>query len=187
MKKVIFVTGFKGSRSDCFLLKLLLKKDFEVLYFDYDTSFNERIETIANQLKKFIEKIKLKKSEKLSIVGFSMGGLVAEYYLKFSDKKNIDKFITICSPFKGTPWASIFFKKRKGIKEIKEDSLFLKKLNKKKLKGIKQKSIYSEEDFIVPGESGKRGRKTKKSFFFFHPLAPSWPPIISEVKKFLKS
>ena len=185
-KKVIFISGFNGNKYDAFLIKLFLRKRFKIIYFNHNMSFGKiKIERFAKQLKKFIDKLKLEKGEKISIIALSVGGLIAEYYLKFIDNKKVDKLITLCSPFKGSPLASIFFKERKGMREIQKHSTFLKKLNKKKLKRVKQESIYCEEDFVVPGKSGKYS-KSKKSFFFIHIIIHFWPPTIFEIKRFLE-
>ena len=165
-----------------------MQKDFKFYYFKFKNKFGQRkIETLAEELKTFIDNLNLKKGEKISIIAFSVGGLISEYYLKFIDNKQVDKIITICSPFKGTPWASIFFKKRIGMRELQERSIFLKKLNKEKMpRTIKQESIWDEEDFIVPHKLAKQG-KAKRTLFFLHPLIEFWPPTILEIKKFLQS
>lgn len=185
-KKVIFISGFNGHKYDSFLINLFLKNKFKIIYFNHNMSFGKiKIERFAKQLKKFIDKLRLEKGEKISIIALSVGGLIAEYYLKFIDNKKVDKLIALCSPFKGTPWASIFFKERKGMLEIQKHSVFLRKLNKKKLRKVKQESIYCEEDFVVPGKSGKYP-KSKKSFFFIHIIIQYWPPAILEIKRFLE-
>ena len=182
MKKVIFISGFLGGKTDILLFKPLLK-DFELIYFKYNTSLKQDIETISKQLKNFINK-KLKKNEKVSIIAISAGGIIADYYLKFLDSSKIDKLVTICSPFKGTYTAKAFFGKLKGLKQIENNSLFLKELNKKKTT-VKRKSIWCKFDPIVPGESAK-GKNPKHTYFLLHPIVMFWPPVILEVKKFLR-
>jgi hypothetical protein len=182
MKKIIYIPGFGWHKFDYLLIKLFLH-NFKVCFFSYKRKLGqEKIENLAKQLNNFIKSLKLKKSEKVSIIAHSMGGLIAEYYLKFIDNKKVDKLITLCSPFKGTPWA--FLLDKKGIKEMKPNSCFLKKLNNKKLKNVKEESIYSEEDFIVPHKSG-RHLKSKLTLFFIHPLITFWPPVILEARRFL--
>jgi triacylglycerol esterase/lipase EstA (alpha/beta hydrolase family) len=130
MKKVIFITGYLGSRLDYIFLEHSLKDKFELIYFDYNTTLKSKIETIAKQLQKFINSTKLKKNEKISMIGFSVGGLISEYYLKFIDNKKVDKLITIYSPFKGTYLAYLSIKKFPGLCELKNNSPFIKKLSK---------------------------------------------------------
>tara|TARA_Y100000034_G_C6908659_1_gene422559 strand:+ start:6946 stop:7515 length:570 start_codon:yes stop_codon:yes gene_type:complete len=186
-KKVIFISGYNGHKYDSLLTKLLLGRKFRVMFFNHNMSFGKiKIKKFAEQLQRYINELKLEKGEKISIIGFSVGGLIAEYYLKFINNKKVDKLITLVSPFKGSPLASIFFTDRKGMKEIQKHSAFLKKLNKKKLKGIRQESIYCEEDIIVPSKLGKRAKSTR-SYFFIHIIIPFWPPAILKIKRFLKS
>ena len=73
MKKVIFISGFFGGKTDILLFKPMLK-DFELIYFKYNTSLKQDIEKISKQLKDFINK-KLKKNEKASIIAISVGVL----------------------------------------------------------------------------------------------------------------
>tara|TARA_Y100000310_G_scaffold178892_1_gene178849 strand:+ start:4920 stop:5492 length:573 start_codon:yes stop_codon:yes gene_type:complete len=185
-KKVIFILGYNGHKYDQFLTKFLLGRKYKVVYFDHNMSFGKiKVEKFAKQLQKYVNELRLEKGEKVSMIGFSVGGLISEYYLKFLDNKKVDKLITLCAPFKGSPLASIFFSDRKGMQEIQKHSAFLKKMNKKKLKGVKEKSIYCEEDIVVPHKSGKRGRSIR-SYFFIHIVIPFWPPAILKVKKFLE-
>lgn len=167
------------------LLKVILKK-FELIYFPYKTNLEEPIEKIANKLKNFINGLKLNKGEKVSIIGLSAGGIIVEYYLKFLDNKKIDKFISLYSPFKGTYLAYIYslFLKRKGLQQLKSNSIFLNELAKKKLNNIKVKNIWCWLDPLVPGTSAK-GINPKHTYFFLHWFVQYWPPIILEIKKFL--
>lgn len=181
MKKVIFLPGFTGGKRDMWLTKKMLK-NFEVLYFNYDTGLNKKIEDIAKKLDYFVKKNV--KGEKASIVGLSAGGVIATHYLKFINNKKIDKLVTICSPLKGTWLTHLFSAKRKGLQEISLNSNFLEKLNSKKL-NVKSMSIYSYLDYLVPGNSGKTANSLH-TLFFLHPIIQYNPYIINKVKKFLE-
>ena len=183
MKKVIYVPGFIGKPKDTRVIKPALV-NFEFIYFDYDTSLKEPLDKIARKLKRFINNLKLGECEKIDIIGFSAGGVISDYYLKFLDKTKVEKFVSIHSPFKGTYLASLS-KTRKGLQQLKPKSSFLNKLSKKKLTCIKTKNIYSKFDPIVPGDSGG-GVNSKSHSFFIHPYAMLWKPVVREVKKFLE-
>lgn len=186
MRKVIFIPGFLSIEDSHVLMEYWLKKDnFKMIKFPYDNSGKTSIEASAEKLKKFIDKLKLKKDEKIDIVAFSMGGLVASFYCKFIDNKKTNKLITIFTPFKGTFWAEKLFQDREGIKEMQPKSDFLKMLNKKKFTRIKQKSFWSRIDPIVTGTSAKY-LKSKEVNFFLHPFAPYWLPLIKQVEKELE-
>jgi hypothetical protein len=185
MKKVIFVPGFYGGKYQIWLIKIILK-NFELIYFQYNTTLKESIEKIAKQLKNFINNLKLNKEEKVDIIGLSAGGIIIDYYLKFIDNKKINKFISICSPFKGTYLANIYslFLKSKGLQQLKSNSIFLKELFKKRLNNIKVENIWCLFDLIVPGTSAK-GINPKHTYFFLHWFIQYWPPVIFEIKRFL--
>lgn len=181
MKKVIYIPGFLGDNKNAGLIEYFLKNKFKIIYFRYDTSGKTGIETSAKKLKKFIDKLSLKKDEKISIIAFSMGGLIATYYCKFIDNKKVDKLINIFTPFKGTFWANIFLD-RKALNQMQPDNLFLKKLNKKKLKIIKQKNFWCDKDLIVLGKSA-RVSPSRKISFFLHSFGTYWPPLIKKIEK----
>jgi len=189
MKKIIFVDGFYSFGMGSYLfLKVLLKSNFQMIPFKYDYRGYEKIEDTAKKLNNFINNLGLKKKEKVSIIAFSMGGLISTYYIKFLDSKKVNKLVSIFSPFHGTFWANIFFKNRPAVKEMRPNSKFLTKLNKKDLKrSIKHLNIYSPEDFVVPGNSGKYLKSDSvRVFFFMHPFAVFWPKLVYNVRNFLE-
>ncbi len=181
MKKVIFICGMSGGKRDMFLIKKILK-EFKIIYFPYDVWLNETIKQTAKKLKKFIDKLNSK--NKVSIISVSAGGIILEYYLKFLDNKKVDKVITICSPFKGTWLAKVFFRSHKGVQELREGSNLLKKIRNKKLKKIKELNFWCYFDPIVPGKSAKGGHP-KHTLFFLHWITQFWPPIIYKIREFL--
>jgi len=183
MKKVLFIPGFTGGKRDIYVIKRKLK-NFELIYFPYDTWLNKKIEIYAKELKRFIDGFKLK-NEKISLIGVSAGEIIAEYYLKFLDNKKVDKIITICTPFGGSWLATYFFRRKKGLRQLAKNSSLLKKLRKRKLKGVKEENIWSKLDFLVPGSSGK-GDHPEHTWFFIHIIIHWWPPIANKIKKFLE-
>ncbi|MDO8623233.1 MAG: alpha/beta hydrolase [archaeon] len=184
MKKVVYIPGIMGYKIESSLMKLLFKDKFKLIYFDYDTSGREKIEDIAKKLSKFINKNF--KKEKVSIIGMSNGGIIADYYLKNINHQKVDKLITICSPFKGSFWANIAFKKRSGIQQLIPANDFLTNLAKKKTpKNIERISFWCKYDIVVPRDSGK-GLNPKHTYFFIHQLIMYWPPLIKNTIKFLE-
>ena len=184
MKKIVFIGGMCGSKRDIFLIKRILK-EFNILYFKYDSSLTKTIEQYSLELKKFINKINLNKNEKIKIVSFSAGGIIAEYYLKFVDNDKVDKIIAVCSPFKGSWLPLIYPRKMRGLQECKKNSIFLKKLRAHKLKEtIGEKTFWCLFDPIVPGISA-RGENPEHTFFPLHWIIQFWPPLIYKIRKFL--
>jgi len=167
-------------------IKKALRKDFEVIYFDYDTGLKESIKSYSRELKEFINRLKLKRGEKVSLVGFSAGGIIAEYYARFLDKNRVDKIVTICSPFGGTWYNRVHSSKRKGLKELGYDSKLLKEIKKKKIrKDIDELNIWSYLDPLVPAKSGRGSGISLHTYFFIHWIITFYPPIIYKTRKFL--
>ena len=181
MKKIIFVCGMGGGKRDMFLIKNILK-EFKIIYFPYDVWLNETIEQSAKKLKIFIDRLNLK--EKVSIISVSAGGIIAEYYLKFLDNKKVNKIVTVCSPFKGTWLTKFFFRKHKGVQELRKNSNLLKKLRNKKLKNVKELNFWCYFDPIVLGTSAK-GNNPKHTLFPLHWIIQFWPPVIYKIRQFL--
>ncbi len=181
--KIVYIPGFLERREQFPIIKYVLAKH-KVIYFEYNTSLKDSIPKLATQLKQFINRIKLKENEKLAIIGYSAGSIIAEYYLKFIDSKKISKFISVCSPIKGTFLANMFSKRRKGLQQLKPKSKFLADLAKKRLKAVKKISFYCPFDIITPGTPAKH-ENSIKSLYFLHVFAPCWPPIILKIRKLL--
>jgi triacylglycerol esterase/lipase EstA (alpha/beta hydrolase family) len=182
MKKIVFIPGLLGGPRDLWVIRPMFK-NFEIIPFYYNTTLKEPVEKIAKQLDKFINNLNLKKGEKISIIGLSAGGVIADYYLKYINNKRVDKFVSICSPFKGSYLAHLT--KIANHKNYRLNSKFLTELSKKKLKNVKVKNIWCFFDYLVPGTSGK-GTNPQHTYFFFHPFIEYWPPIILDIKKFLE-
>ena len=182
-KKIIFIGGFFGTKFDHLLFKKILS-DYELIIFQYDTRLLESIEVLSRKLKSFIDLLKLRKNEKIIIIGLSAGGIVAEYYLKKLDSSKCDKFVSIYSPFKGSFLSYLFPKKFKGLMDLKPNTELLKKLQSLKLKNIKILSFWCFFDPIVAGMSGKY-INSKHCFFFIHSFIQFWPFLIYRIKRFL--
>ena len=111
------------------------------------------------KLAESIDELIIKKygnEREIDILGFSMGGIIASYWIKkFNGYLKTKKFISIGSPHRGTLTAQfvpkILFK---GIYEMKINSSLLKELSEYDylLKKIDCISFYTKWDFMVfPG------------------------------------
>ena len=92
----------------------------------------------------------------LDILGFSMGGIIARYWIKkLNGYKRTRRFITIGSPHNGTLASQLFPKYPfKGISEMKINSLLLTELSRSDhlLSGINCISFFTYWDLMVfPG------------------------------------
>jgi esterase/lipase len=181
--KAIFIVGFTGGKRDIFFARSILKPEYEVIYFKYDTFLRKSVQQISRKLDRFVLDI-TKNSEKVNLIGVSAGGVIAEYYSRFVNPKKVNKIATICSPLNGTYIPKIFPKKLKGVNQMKYNSPLLKKIKKSRTK-THELNIYSKLDFLVPGNSGK-GKNSKHTLFFIHFLIQWWPGIYFKVKRFFE-
>ena len=110
---------------------------------------------LAKSLDKLITK-KYGNEREVDILGFSMGGIIARYWIKeLNGYLKTKKFISIGSPHRGTLTAQLVPKNLfKGISEMKINSSLLKELSEYDylLKNIDCISFYTRWDFMVfPG------------------------------------
>lgn len=147
----IFDTSAK-MKTMCSFLK---SKGFETHCLTLTPSFGHgELDKLAQQINDYIEKT-FSSDQKLSIVGFSMGGLVARYYIqRLNGISKIQHFITLGTPHNGSMWA--FCVPRKGCFQMRPNSEFIKDLNSdvEILKHIHFTSIWTPYDLmIVPANS----------------------------------
>ena len=112
---------------------------------------------LAESLDKLITKV-YGKDSKIDILGFSMGGIIARYWIKnFNGYLKTKKFISIGSPHRGTLTAQLVPRNIfKGISEMKINSSLLRELSDDDylLKEIDCVSFYTKWDLMVfPGWS----------------------------------
>ncbi|NOJ73392.1 OmpL47-type beta-barrel domain-containing protein, partial [Paenibacillus alvei] len=85
-----------------------LNKQFHVVDFGYDWRFGA--EHNAGELKKVIDAEKASSpNSKIYIVAHSMGGIVATKYINLGYGKNVDKLVTVGTPYLGAPKAAYIF------------------------------------------------------------------------------
>lgn len=107
------------------------------------------LETLAAQVASYITN-RVPDSEKLDIVGFSMGGLVARYYVQRLDGlSRVQRLITISTPHHGTRMA--YLGRNLGARQMRPASDFLKDLNRDAavLNQIQFTSIWTPLDLMV--------------------------------------
>lgn len=114
------------------------------------------LEPLAEQLHDLVEATTARGST-CSLVGFSMGGIVARYYLqKMGGGAKVHKFVSLSSPHFGSFWAN--FLPYKGARQLRIGSEFLAGLNRDLagLEGTSPVSLWTPYDFtIVPYTSSR--------------------------------
>ena len=106
---VVLVHGFLGTRGTMLPLTRRFQADGRVVFsYAYGTfnlgSIRRSAEDLNNHLRSICEKLDV---ERLDVVGFSMGGLIALHAIKFlSGDRYVRNLVMMGSPLRGT-WASL--------------------------------------------------------------------------------
>jgi triacylglycerol lipase len=143
------------------------------------------IEPLAENLRQEIEN-QIPHRHSFSIIGFSMGGLVARHYLQQLDgAKRCERLITISSPHQGTLMA--WLHPSKGAQQMRPGSGFLKDLaaTESHLGEIPVISYRTPLDLmILPSRNSEWQRATNLSFkVFLHPMMPNAKSVIADITK----
>jgi triacylglycerol lipase len=133
---------------------------------------SERLEVLARQVADLVDRI-LAPHQHIDIIGFSMGGLVARYYIqRLGGIDRVQRFITISSPHRGT--LSAYFSTRPGCAQMRPDSKFMRDLDRdvSKLNRLNFTSMWTPFDAIIlPPSSSQLGIGTELVFpVLAHPL-----------------
>ena len=110
--------------------------------------------------------------KEIDLLGFSMGGIICSYWLKyFEGNKRIKKFISVGSPHKGTLTAQMVPRfPLKGISEMKINSKLLKELYSSNdfLENVNCISFFTNWDLMVfPGWKAYLPKGNKYSLNIF--------------------
>jgi triacylglycerol lipase len=107
------------------------------------------LDGLARQIVHYVES-GFKGEEGIDMVGFSMGGLVARYYIqRLGGIERVKRFITISSPHNGT-WDA-FLRQNEGARQMRPGSPFLRDLNRdvEVLDRIDFTSIWTPFDLMI--------------------------------------
>ncbi|GEM_PF-1938075 len=112
---------------------------YYISYYDFglqtvSVKKKESIENYAIRLKEIIDEVRRRTgSDKVILIGHSMGGLVCREYLSIFGEENVYKMITIGTPNHGIEGRSKGFcpiiGSEKECEEMDKDSIFMKRLN----------------------------------------------------------
>jgi len=166
----------------------LRQRGFDVYTFNLTPNNGDApLEDLAAQLHAFIDS-RLGALQLLDIVAFSMGGLVARYYLQhLGGIERVTRFIAISSPNHGTRTA--YLRNNPGARQMRPDSAFLADLNRDvtALSRIRVTTLWTPFDLmILPATSSTHlpGRSVRVSVLL-HPLMLFDPRVLKLVHQAL--
>ena len=148
---ILLSNGYLGTSGQLIYLKQQLKKNNAGAIFTMDYAYPlASIDTFANEMKRKVEEIQTYyPGKKITIIGYSMGGIIASRYA--ANCENIDhlhKIITLGSPLQGTYFAHLTF--GKCAKEMRRGSPYLSRLERDlSSKNIPFINVTSSSDLIV--------------------------------------
>jgi triacylglycerol lipase len=146
---------FDSGRVFATLQQLLHKHGFRTLAPDLvPNDGSASIATLAEQVRQMVEQA-CKEVEWLGLIGFSMGGIVARYYLQnLGGYRRVKRVVTISSPHRGSALA--YLASGKGAQELRPNSPLLQQLseNEQQLLPLKPLSLWTPLDLmIVPAKN----------------------------------
>jgi triacylglycerol lipase len=157
-KSVLLVHGLNDTKAIFqTMAPSLIKLGWSVYDLDLQPSNGDLpLDKLAHQVADYID-ANFAPKEKLSVIGFSMGGLVSRYYIqRLGGISRVNSFITIASPHQGTWLAQLF--SSPGCVQMRPNSAFLQDLDRdvQMLEQLNFTSIWTPYDLIiVPANSSE--------------------------------
>jgi triacylglycerol lipase len=180
---VLLIHGFKDTSAKMQpMARHLRRQGWEAHTPALQPSWGEvRIEALADQLNRYVE-AHFEPAQRIDIVGFSMGGIVARWYLqRLGGAARVQRFITLSAPHRGTWLANLCPAglNRPGIRQLTINSELLLDLNRDaaSLAGVQFTSIWTPLDLmILPASSSRIALgKDVTMWVLAHPLMV-WEP-----------
>ncbi len=190
--KVVLVHGIFNTGAMMSWMKYRLKKHGHDCFAPSVKPFDGRggIQRAAKNLQDQIE-ARFGESEPIAIVGFSMGAIVARYYLQaFGGASRCSHLITLAAPHNGSYWAYLPYPTL-GMRQLRPNSAFLKSLqsSEQTLDNIQLYSFWSPLDTsIVPSTSSRWDRAINQKFYIpLHGFTPFHGPLIKAIANCLSN
>lgn len=188
-KNVVLVHGFlETGNSLSYLCQQLEKSGYDCQTIKLRPADGRGgLERLATNLKRDVDQ-RFGESAQISLVAFSMGGLVSRYYLQELDgAARCSKLITISTPHNGTTVAWAY--PTLGARQMRPGSDFLKRLaaSEAKLDGVSCVSYRTPFDLIIlPSDSSLWPRAENHQHpVLLHPLMLTSRPILTDIQRHL--
>jgi triacylglycerol lipase len=155
---ILLVHGFSDSAASMALMKMRLERSRRMVHSISlrPSDGSAPLKDLAIQLAAYIDQA-FPTADKIDLIGFSMGGIIARYYVQQLDRsRRIGRLVTISAPHHGT-WLA-FLSRRPGCIEMRPGSAFLASLNSDltSLKQIQFVSIWTPFDLMIFPSSSSR-------------------------------
>lgn len=156
--------------------------------FALDPSTGARgMDELAEDLAGFVSR-RLDPGDRFGLVGFSMGAIVARYYVqRLGGVERVTRLILLSAPNQGT-WPAWLLPLR-GIRQLRAGSSFLRGLNRdvEDLERVRPASIWSPIDpMIIPPSSSRLGPGLERRFLIpVHAWIPRSRRVIETVTALL--
>lgn len=187
-RNVLFIHGL-WDKSDIFddMIAALDSKDVNCITMNWVP--NNGAKPIAEYAQQLADQIS--GLDKVSIVAFSMGGIISRYAIQKMQLSNIEQLITIASPHQGTVFAIAYApikKRRVGVYQLARKSPLLQELNSLPMP-IPMTCIWSPYDpIIVPLHSATHEAATNiKVRVALHDRLPAHKTVIREIASAIRS
>jgi len=157
-RRVLLVHGINDSaKSMLWMQRLLESRGWQASAISlHPSNASVPFDVMARQLDTYVAAT-FPPGEKFDLVAFSMGGLVARYYIQnLGGAHRVRRFVTISTPNHGTLWA--WLSGRAGVKQMRPGSPMLRQLNSdlSALVPLDYTSIYTPFDLsILPAASSR--------------------------------
>jgi triacylglycerol lipase len=187
VRRVVLVHGFLETGSTFALLQDRLENQGVKCLVPKLSPMDGRggLEKLAKGLKRDIDAA-FGPDETISVVGFSMGGIVSRYYLQnLGGAKRCETFITVASPHHGTRSAWLY--PSQGAEEMRPGSRFLRDLEQSEsnLGDMKVISYRTRLDLIILPSSSSIWERAENIEHpsLLHPLLLLSPKVIKDIER----
>lgn len=157
-RPIVLVHGFLGTRGTMMPLTRRFQADGRVVFTYHHGTFQlgslaSTAETLRSHIRSIVESLGV---DRVDVVGFSMGGLVALHALKFTDVgERVRRLVMMGAPVRGT-WLSLAGVATVGlispsVWQVIPYSRFLRQLHEAPLPaGVRIRQIHAEQDAFCP-------------------------------------
>jgi pimeloyl-ACP methyl ester carboxylesterase len=191
---LLLIHGSGANEAQWLISYLYLKSKYNVYSVQLNrlpSNHEDSIEDLSLIVLRKLEEIQMEnESEKVILVGHSMGGLVAAHCVEHHQPDGVQLVVTINTPFNGAPGLTFLNMGTVRHKQMTPQSEFLTQLNEKmKLTNHCYLCFGSSYDFQVPHAHAKPIHFNPSVGFFTHPFGHTsailFPHIWNRVKQFV--